>query len=290
MSTRRNAWLTLLVAGVSSAGVLMAMRAAHAGLQPVTAVPAAVAAAPAKPSSTIPACLPAPPVIAHRGGTESHLENTLDAFRSSGQAGVRTWETDVHFDLRGTPVILHDGTVDRVSPRSGRIDRLDATTHRIPTDDGQFIPTLHEVLSLAARFGAHVLVELKTQPTPRQWTAVRADIDQTVGPSGVTLMSFDATVVRQAHRRFPDIVTGLLGQGPPAPASAVLASASVYLREHSALATRQVRQWHSAGLQVYAWTVDDPTAWARLADMPVDAVITDRPIAYAAWRNRHCAP
>ncbi len=285
MATSTRTWLTLLLAVTACAGATLTLRNAHAETR--TATPPRTTASPTT-APSLPWCPPTPTVVAHRGGTERHLENTLRAFGAAGEAGVGTWELDVRFDRGGTPVILHDHTVDRVSPRSGAIAELDATEQRIPTEDGQFVPTLTETLALARRYGAHVLVELKVRPTAAQWRAVRQAVDATVGPHGVTVISFDRETVRLAHERWPDVATGLLGQGAHVPGPAVTPVAGAYLRHHGDLAEWQAHQWHAAGLRVYAWTVDDPAEWARLAELPVDAIITDRPLAYATWRQAGC--
>jgi glycerophosphoryl diester phosphodiesterase len=134
-------------------------------------------------------------------------------FRSAGGAGIMTWELDVHFDVNGTPVVLHDDTVDRVSPSTGPIAELDASEHGIPTDDGQYIPTLREVYELAQRYGAHVLSEIKVMPTEAEW---------------------------------------------------------------------------AAAIKVYAWTVDNEADWQKLSAWPVDAIITNKPIAYRQWAQAGC--
>src|SRR4051812_49052549 len=82
-------------------------------------------------------CAPAAAPVAHRGGTEKSMENTVGAFRAAGAAGITRWELDVRFDQRDTPVVLHDETVDRVSPSTGPVSRLDTTRGRVRTDDGQ---------------------------------------------------------------------------------------------------------------------------------------------------------
>ena len=98
-------------------------------------------------------CPALPAVVAHRGGRERSLENTLGSFGSAGAAGILTWELEVHFDVSGLPVVLHDDTVDRVSPKSGPIADPDAADHAIPSGDGQWIPTLREVYDLAKEYG-----------------------------------------------------------------------------------------------------------------------------------------
>jgi glycerophosphoryl diester phosphodiesterase len=61
-----------------------------------------------EPAAAAQFCGAVPAPVAHRGGTERAAENTLDAFKAAGDAGVTYWELDVHFDKNGTAVVLHD--------------------------------------------------------------------------------------------------------------------------------------------------------------------------------------
>lgn len=243
----------------------------------------------AKTGATAPApCAPAPMPVAHRGGIEKAMENTLNAFRAAGKAGITRWELDVQFDVRGTPVVLHDETVDRVSPRSGPVKTLDAGNRGIPTDDGQYVPTLREVYDEAKTYGAHVLTEFKVMPTDAQWTAVAASVDATIGRSQVTLMSFDGAIVKEARKRIPGTATALVHVAPDLSADQVKVYGDSFVEFGKSISADLARQWHAEGIHVYAWTVDQPADWARLRSLPVDAVITNKPMAYRTWLAGHC--
>ena len=233
-------------------------------------------------------CAPAPAVVAHRGGTERSVENTLGAFRAAGDAGVTTWELDVHFDVRGTPVVLHDATVDRVSPLSGPVTGLDASNGGIPTDDGQHVPTLREAYAEAAAYDAVVLTELKVMPTTAQWGVLADEIDRSVGRDSVRLISFGRDIVLAAREHLPGVATGLLHSAGYLHAEQIREYGDAFLKSYSTLSASRAAEWRTAGIRLYAWTVNQEADWVRMAGLPVDDVITDRPIAYRRWVSERC--
>ena len=54
-------------------------------------------------------------VIGHRGGRAEFEENTLAAFKSSFEKGVRGYETDIRMTADGELVILHDASLKRMT-------------------------------------------------------------------------------------------------------------------------------------------------------------------------------
>jgi glycerophosphoryl diester phosphodiesterase len=60
---------------------------------------------------------PLPQLIAHRGNAEEFPENTLQAFESAVELGVRHVEFDVQLTSDGVPVVFHDSDLQRVSGR-----------------------------------------------------------------------------------------------------------------------------------------------------------------------------
>jgi glycerophosphoryl diester phosphodiesterase len=55
--------------------------------------------------------------VAHRGRHDSHLENTLEAFRAAYAAGCDMVEFDVQLSRDGVPVVFHDDDCRRLAGR-----------------------------------------------------------------------------------------------------------------------------------------------------------------------------
>lgn len=247
----------------------------------------------AKAVGTGPSCANPPAIVAHRGGNEIFTENTLGAFESAYTlAGAKVWETDLRFDSTDTPVILHDDTVDRTTPATGEIADLQASgSVRIPTDDGQRIPTEWEVLNQAQILGARVLLELKVMPAnSAQWWNLWNRIDITVGRAAITLASFDVATLNAVRAQDASVRTALIQQTGYISAADVLAQGQTFEKYGPSYTKARFDEWHAAGIELAAWTPDDPVAdsWNRLVSYPVDLFITDKPLAYRAWLTTQC--
>jgi glycerophosphoryl diester phosphodiesterase len=103
-------------------------------------------------------------LIAHRGDHlgSSSMENTLDAFQASVDAGVWGIELDIRWTRDLVPVVAHDADLLRLHGDPQTIQSLSFAVlqERYPT-----IPALEEVVS---RFGGrlHLMIEIKQQPWP----------------------------------------------------------------------------------------------------------------------------
>lgn len=249
--------------------------------------------APAAAAPPVISCVNPPVVVAHRGGNEMFTENTLLAFDSAFQlAGAAIWETDLQFDSKNVGVILHDPTVDRTTPQTGAIKDLQASgSVRIPTNDGQQIPTEWEVLNLAQQRSARVLLELKVMPAnATQWSNFWNRIDITVGRAAITIASFDTATLAAVHSRDPSVRTALVQQSGYISAADVLAQGQSFEKYGPSYTIDRFTEWHAAGIELFAWTLDDPLDWPRLVNYPVDGIITDKPLAYAGWLRMVCPP
>ena len=242
-----------------------------------------------------------PRVIAHRGASLAAPENTLPAFAAARDAGAGAVEFDVSLLGDGTPVVVHDATLDRCSDAAGPLSgigagdlaRIDAGAWFGPAFAGTRIPTLAEALDGLAALGLWANLELKPQGAPsgpmvaavaaelgaRPWTAER-----------VVVSSFAAGALAALARARPAQPLAMLWDAPPAGWPAALAdlgAGSMHVAaEHLDPALCAAARAEGVALRVY--TVNDPTAIAGARGPDLAGVITDAPgrfLADPAWAD-----
>ena len=125
-------------------------------------------------ADAVTACIPRPlpdtealracRIISHRGEHDNRRirENTLEAFRAAGSAGVWGLECDLRFTADAVPVICHDPDLQRVFGVGERLGDLDLASLRRQCP---LVPTLEEVLD---EFSGelHLMLELKAEDWP----------------------------------------------------------------------------------------------------------------------------
>jgi len=220
-----------------------------------------------------PAAATAPAVIEHRGYTGSGCtENTTCAFRAGLARGADAVEMDVRFTRTGWPVVMHDATVDRTTRGAGRVSSMTTGQFtKLRTDDGGHPPTLAQALAAVRAAGGRALVELKTAPSKTQMARFNAKAKASgLSRSRITVQSFNSAAVWTAKRSGWRAVR-LLSYATTATWTWAYAGIAV---PYGKVTAAGVATEHAHGVDVYAWTVDDPTAWPRLAAAGVDGIIT----------------
>jgi glycerophosphoryl diester phosphodiesterase len=227
-------------------------------------------------------------VLAHRGLALDAPENTLLAFAKAVAIGVTHIETDVHASRDGFAVISHDPELMRLTGREGRVSELTmAELRHIDLGHGQAFVSLAEALDgfPETRFNIDVKSEDAVVPTVNAIRSAGAT-------SRVLVTSFSEKRRSAAVRMVPGVATsasatmfatalvaGKVGLSP------VLRFAlrnvdAVQIPERAAgmntVTPRQLRQLHRAGIEVHVWTVNDIEDMARLLDLGVDGLVTDR--------------
>ncbi len=229
-----------------------------------------------------------PRVIAHRGLALEAPENTLLAFAKALAVGVEHIETDVHASRDGHAIVSHDPDLSRLAGRRVRVSELTLEELReVPLGAGQRFCTLAEALDgfPETRFNIDIKSADAVLPTVRAIVAQRAT-------QRVLVTSFSERRRRAAIRRLPGVATSAsafrfavalllakLGLIPLLRWSLRGISALQIPERAIGLRTvtpRMVRRYHSAGVEVHVWTINDPAAMERLLDAGVDGIVTDR--------------
>jgi glycerophosphoryl diester phosphodiesterase len=223
-----------------------------------------------------------PRVWAHRGDSAHAPENTMLAFDRARAAGCDGIELDVRFDGEHNVVVFHDNQLERLTGRPGRMEQLSAAERARLRVGGESVPLLAEVL---AAFDLEFDVEIKSLRVGREAALVEATA-RVIRDSGradqVLVSSFDPIALYQLHRHLPEVALAyLFHDEQPLPLRRGWVGrwvGSSLLHPQNTLCTEaQVRAWHTAGLPINAWTVDDREELERLARLGVDGVFANDP-------------
>lgn len=230
---------------------------------------------------------PRPIAFAHRGGGLEREENTMEAFAHAVDLGYSHVETDVRATRDGVAVIFHDADLERMCGRPDRIAALDwADLAAIRTRGGARLARIEELL--ADWPDLHVNIE------PKDDAAV-APLAAAIAGAGagaldrVCIGSFSPARTYALRARFGDALCWspgragvarlyLAGWGLPAGGFAFhAAQVPPYWGEIPLVTRRFVATAHARAVQVHVWTVDEPDEMARLTDLGIDGIMTDRP-------------
>lgn len=263
---------------------------------------AALLAHPAPQAAFFSAITP-PLVIAHQGGDGLRPGDTLAAFENAARMGVDVLEMDVHASLDGVLVVMHDATVDRTTDGSGALKEM--TLEQIKTLDAGYnwtpdggltypyrgqgirVPTLEEVFQ--AFPGYRMNIEIK-QTEPSIAVALCDLIRQYHMLDRVLVASFHAQAMSEFRTACPEVATsmheaeirplyflarvGLAGLVSP---TAQAVQVPEYWGSIHVLVPSFVRGAQRRGVQVHAWTINQPADMQRMLDLGVDGIITDYP-------------
>ena len=233
-----------------------------------------------------------PTAFAHRGGARESTENSITAFKKAAAIGYTYFETDVRATSDGQVMVFHDGTLNRVTDRVGRISALPyAEVKKARMGGKDRILKLEDLLE--AMPDAKFNIDIKDDHTLAPFCDLVERLDVL---DRICVASFSAGRLRTVRHRFGAAVATSLG--PPEVAGLIAASRLGPLRRLASLTfpsdavavqvpERQnfvpivtdafISEAHDRGIAVHVWTVDDEGDMHRLLDMGVDGVITDRP-------------
>jgi glycerophosphoryl diester phosphodiesterase len=238
----------------------------------------------------------APLFAAHRGGALLWPENSLLAFRNALALGADYLELDVHVARDGEVMVIHDATLDRTTTGTGPVrERTLAELGALRLKDRggavleERIPTLDQVVALAAGGKRQILLEIKTDERRQRYPGIEekvfAVLDRHRFTPFTVVMAFEGATWRRVRRLRPDARVAALYSARMLPAAAVTPELAALRQagvtfvglDQARVNAEVAKQARLAGLTLGVWTVNERDAIARFIDQGVAVVITDRP-------------
>lgn len=221
--------------------------------------------------------------IAHRGGGTLAPENTLAGIRLAAAMGYRAVEFDVMLSGDGTPLLIHDETLERTTNGQGRVcDTDDRTLLALDAGNGERIPLFCEAARLCRTLGLLANVEIKPATGHEIATAdkvarLAAEIWRDA-PEQVLISSFVIEALAIARERAPDLPRSLLYEDVPADWPEVFSrlQATALHCDAERLGDDVLAQAARLGVPVVCYTVNDPQVARTLTRRGVSAFFTDR--------------
>lgn len=222
-------------------------------------------------------------IIAHRGVSAHHFENTLESISSALQLDIHGVEVDVH-EIKNGFVIFHDFTLERVTSNTKEICSMtieELSQIRLPNNNK--VPTLSELFRVIK---GKVPVNLEIKAIRNYQALVDALVDYVYQTHGIVILSsFDHFIVRQLqlcvrqtrignHIRFGALIAHLpLNYSQySVELDADIAAIDAYL-----VNKKFVEHAHKYDKEVWCYTVNCPEQARRLKNIGVDAIFTNDP-------------
>ena len=140
-------------------------------------------------------------VLAHRGGAEESLENTIESFEYSISLGCKYIETDVQVSSDGIPYIFHDDDLKRICGIAKKFDSLSSQDiDKISIFDGHKIPRLNDVLELFP--DTKFQIDFKTDEVVQPALDV---ISNSKALERVCIASFNSKRLKGVRKNYPNL-------------------------------------------------------------------------------------
>lgn len=233
-----------------------------------------------------------PLIWAHRGASARAPENTFSAFAAAVADGADGLELDIQLSRDGTPVVMHDESVDRTTDGAGlvrelrlqELQALDAGAWFSPAFAGEKVPTLEQVL---VNFAGRLFLNLEVKQ--RQAGLVVLEMLRDCPRPEVLISSFDWSLLALLRRADPRIPLAVLLETRHWHRALCVARQirAVSLHPRVDLLSRPLlASCRHRGVPVIPWTVDEPRIAQRLFRAGVAGVFSNHPLALSPPQSR----
>ena len=227
-------------------------------------------------------------IYGHRGARGEAPENTLASFEQCLSHGVNRCELDLHLSQDGQLMVIHDPTLRRTTGRTGKVaehlagelTQLDARLGGPGWPTPCPIPTLGELFERCPF--EHWQLEVKSASKVRAARTVTAIAQLSHAfnlQDKITVTSSSRTVLRALIEHAPQLSRGFVAEYDWLEPVTVARryGCTLLALNHALCSAERVRKAQQAGLEVSAWTVNEPDLMLKLAHLGIDSLITDYP-------------
>lgn len=216
-------------------------------------------------------------VVGHRGVPSLAPENTVEGSMLAYELGVTAIENDVYLTKDGVVIVMHDGTVDRTTNGTGKVESftyeelkafsVDAVNGIGPVP----IPTLEDYYKAFKGLDVCFFVEVKSSNTAI--CKKIADLTKEYGMMNqVSVISFGTGILDEMKRVCPELSVGYLTGSPatneerPTVAverilKTVQTYDSTYNPSYGGVGPNLIRAANHRGITFWPWTVNDRAAF-----------------------------
>ena len=214
-------------------------------------------------------------IIGHRG-CAYEPENTLRSFEKAMGLGIDMLEFDVHTTKDNQLVIIHDPKLNRTTNGIGYVKNYSVNELKhFDAGKGEKIPLLNELYDLAYGY-AELNLEIKCNGIEElvvEFLTKRNAVENTI------ISSFNHQALIKIKQLCPNVRTGLLVYGVPIDITDLLTKTKAfsYHPDNEFILSEHIKEAHTAGCKIYAYTVNDIPQAEYLYSYGIDGLITDYP-------------
>jgi glycerophosphoryl diester phosphodiesterase len=228
-----------------------------------------------------------PMIMAHRGFSAAAPENTLPAFQKCIDEGITAAELDVQMLADGTIIVMHDDNLKRTTGLDknvcevtyDEIKNLDNGAFFDPEFAGTKICTLDEAIKLAAsaKDKLYLNIEIKRNGHDDGITekVVQIILDNNY-LNYCDITSQDYSTLEEVREINPYVLTAytsVIGIGN----IESLEAADIISIQETFATYENIERIHNAGKRVFVWTINEQDTMEQLANLNVDAILTNDP-------------
>jgi len=215
-------------------------------------------------------------IIAHRGASNLAPENTLKSFTKAIELGADYVEFDVHLSKDEEIIIIHDENTLRTTGKEGLIKKMTLQEiKKLDAGEGEKIPTLDELIELA-KGKIRLQLEIKA-------SGMAEKIVETLENSGLIestlISSFDHSELLNIKKIEPKLKLAPLIIGVRQNKTIEETVLNKYYAIHpfyKMINEKFIDLAHKNNIKINAYTVDNKNAIAKLINMGIDGIITNK--------------